>query len=156
MASTLPDDLVELLAEMYGEANPATNRRWNTRDLAAFCALPPWGITTTHAAVQRAIKPLRELRAELTREVLKERINATLPTQLESLDQLIAKVAANAAGASPMVQRKGLDTITKALAMKLRFSGVTDTVDVNLSGSAQGVADFLGLAFGPGGRPPAS
>lgn len=51
MASTLPDDLIELLAEMYGEANPATNRRWNTRDLAKFCAQPPWNITITRGAV---------------------------------------------------------------------------------------------------------
>lgn len=129
--TTLPQSLIELLAEMYGELNPATGRRWDQRALAAFCALPPWNITTTHAAVGRAIRPLRELRAELTRDILRERLNAQLSTQIEGLDDLITKVVAKAREATPMVQRKGLDSVVKALNVKLRYSGVAARFEVD-------------------------
>lgn len=142
---TLPDELVALLAEMYGEANPATNRRWSTRDLAAFCAQPPWSIKTTHQVVGRSIKPLRDLRAALTQDLLRERIATTLPAQIETLDALITKVAAHAANASPMVQRKGLDSVVKALNVKLRYSGVAAALD--LSGTMDITSDGQRMAF---------
>ena len=142
---SLPDELVALLAEMYGEANPATNRRWDQRSLAAFCALPPWSITTCHTTVGRAIKPLRDLRAALTQDLLRERIATTLPAQIETLDNLITRVAAHAAHASPMVQRKGLDSVVKALNVKLRYSGVAASLD--LSGTMDITSDGQRMAF---------
>lgn len=150
--STLPEELIERLAEMYCDTNPATGRRWTLRELAVVASQHlPEGTDVSRMSVQRAIKPLLEERAAITREALRAKITERVGSQIDSLDDLITKVAANAMNATPMVQRKGLDSLAKAIGMKLRHSGVDANPEVNLSGSAQGVADFLGLAFGPGG-----
>lgn len=149
----LPDSLIERLAEMHCDTNPATGRRWTLRELAEVASRQlPEGTDVSHMAVQRAIKPLLEERAQITREALRAKITERVNAQIDSLDDLITKVAANAMTATPMVQRKGLDSLAKAIGMKLRHSGVDDRAELNLSGTPQGVADFLGLAFGPGGR----
>lgn len=141
---SLPDELVALLAEMYGEANPATGKRWTLRELAAFCALPPWSITTCHTTVRRTMAPLRAERARDAREIARERIARALPQQLDALDTMIEALADDfGAAKTPTARAAALDAYQKGLALKLRYSGVGEAIDVtaDLSDAALTVVD---------------
>lgn len=129
---SLPDELVALLAEMYGEANPATGKRWTLRELAAFCALPPWSITTCHTTVRRTMAPLRAERARDAREIARERIARALPQQLDALDTMIEALADDfTAAKTPTARAAALDAYQKGLALKLRYSGVGEAIEMS-------------------------
>ena len=145
MRSSLPDDLVELLAEMYGEVNPATGKRWTTGQLATFAA-QRLGRPVTRPVVDRAIAPLRAEWARVAREVARERIGAKLPAQLDALDDMIAKVQHDFVEAATAKERAAaLDAYHKGLTLKLRYSGVGESVDV--SGAVDVTSDGQRLAF---------
>ena len=147
--TTLPDTIVELLVEMHGEENPATRKRWTLRELAAWTSAQI-GRDVTHMVVHRAIRPILDERAAMLRDALRVKIGEKISGQVDTLDDLMTKVANDALTATPMARRKGLDVFRKALDSKLRVSGVADG-KVTLSGDADGLAAFLGSAFGTDG-----
>ncbi len=126
--SAIPEHLIDLAAEMYGDRNPKTGRRWTFRDLAAWLR-EQHGLEVSRECVRRAVKPVRAERAELRREVLRERIAKTLPDQLDTLDDLLVKLAADARKAKPSARLDVVDVFRKALETKLRFSGVGERVE---------------------------
>jgi len=133
--TTLPDDLVELLAESYGTVNPATKQRWKLRELAGF-ASQQLGRTVTRQVVERAIAPVRAEWARVAREVTRERIGNRLPAQVDALDDMIDQVGRDFSEANtPGHRAAALDAYQKGLALKLRFSGVGEHLEV--SGAVQ-------------------
>lgn len=129
--STLPDDLIELLAESYSEINPATKKRWTLRELAAF-ASQQLGREVTRPVVERAIYPVRDEWAKVAREVTRERIGAKLPSQVATLDDMLTKVERDFTDAmTPGARAAALDTYRKGLLLKLRFSGVGEHLEVS-------------------------
>ncbi|MDB4931230.1 MAG: hypothetical protein JWM10_3714 [Myxococcaceae bacterium] len=154
-ATSLSDELVEMLVEMHGEAGPDGKRRtW--RQLAEFASMQS-GRTVTHMVVHRAVKPIIDERAEMLREALRTKIGEKLNGQVDTLDDLMTKVANDATNAKgPMARRKSLDVFRKALDSKLRVSGVTSEGKVTVSGDAAGLAQFLATAFNTGTGTPAT
>lgn len=131
MASTLPDDLIELLAETYGTINPATKQRWKLRELADF-ASQQLGRPVTRPVVERAIYPVRAEWARVAREVTREHIGAKLSAQVDALDDMIEAVGRDfSEAATPGHRAAALDAYQKGLALKLRYSGVGEVVDVS-------------------------
>lgn len=131
MASTLPDDLIELLAESYSEINPATKKRWTLRELAAF-ATQHLGRPVTRPVVERAIYPVRAEWAKVAREVARERIGAKLPAQIDALDDMIEKVGRDfSEAATPGHRAAALDAYHKGLTLKLRYSGIGESVELS-------------------------
>lgn len=129
--STLSDELIDQLAEMYGEINPATTRRWTLRQLAAW-ATEKIGRRVERQAIERAIKPVRAERAQIAREVARERIARELPQQLDVLDTMITSLAADfTAAGTPAARRDALDAYQKGLALKLRYSGVGEAIELS-------------------------
>jgi hypothetical protein len=126
--SAIPEHLVDLAAEMFGDRNPRTGRRWTYRDLAAWLHAEH-GLDVSRECVRRAVKPVRAERAELRREILRDRIGATLSDQLDTLDALLVKLAKDAQKAKPMQRVDLVDVYRKALETKLRFSGVGERVE---------------------------
>ena len=126
--SAIPEHLVDLAAEMYGDRNPKTGQRWTFRDLAAWLR-EQHGLEVSRECVRRAVKPVRAERAELRREILRERIGASLSDQLDTLDGLLVKLAADAQKAKPALRLDLVDTYRKALETKLRFSGAGERVE---------------------------
>jgi hypothetical protein len=153
--TTLPDALIEMLVEMHGESNAATGKRWTLRELAAW-ASAELGHEVTHMVVHRAVRPVLDERAVMLRDALRVKIGEKIAGQVDTLDDLMTKVANDALTATPMARRKGLDVFRKALDSKLRVSGVGDGGKVTLSGDADGLAAFLsaGFATGTGPTPP--
>lgn len=83
------------------------------------------GVDVSHVAVARYIQGMRKERAEATKAVVQEHIRATVPTDLQTLDQIIAQevdwfksvdldIAAKLAVAKEL--RQTIDT-------KLKYSG---------------------------------
>lgn len=129
--TTLPDELIDLLAEMYGEVNPATKKRWTLRQLAVF-ASEKAGRRIERPVVERAIKPVRAERAQMAREVARERIARELPAQLDTLDTMIGALATDFTDAkTPAARRDALDAYQKGLALKLRYSGVGEAIELS-------------------------
>ena len=129
--TTLPDELVWLLAETYGEINEATKKRWTGRELAAL-ASERMGREVTRPVVERAIAPLRAEWARIARDVARDRIGRKLPAQLDALDDMLTKVGNDFTEATTPGARAGaLDTYRKGLLLKLRFSGVGERVEVD-------------------------
>lgn len=133
---TIPESLQEQLAELYGEHDAKLARRRTYRDLAAWLR-EAHGIETSHQAVRRVVDPLRRERAELRRDALRERLTAQLAAQVDTLDDLMTKVAALTAtgpkGKRPSAGSvlKALDEFRKGLDTKLRFAGVGERHEVS-------------------------
>ncbi len=129
--TTLPDALVQQLAELYGETHPKTKRRWTLRQLAEF-ASKELDREVTHPVVERAIKPLREEWAKTAIDVARQRIGAKLPAQLDALDDMLTRVQRDFTRAkSPAQRADALDTYRKGVLLKLRYSGVGERMEVD-------------------------
>lgn len=129
-STTLPDDLVEALADLYATANPKTGKRWTSHELAALASVR-LDRPIAHTTVMRAIRPLLSTRADVTREVLRAKIGERLGAQLDTLDDLLTKIGNDARDAeSPYQRALSTDTYRKALESKLRFSGIAERVEV--------------------------
>lgn len=128
---TFPEDLAERIADLYSQENPSTRRRWTQRELAAL-ASEELGRPITRPVIDRAIAPIRAERARITREVAREQITAKLATQLDALDTMMSKVAEDFDGAPDADARAdALDTYQKGLALKLRYSGVGESMEIS-------------------------
>lgn len=130
MGPLIPDDLIELLADMRGQIHPASKRRWSLRELAAF-ATEKCGYEVGRGAVQRATAPVRAERAAFAREAAREQIATSLPAQLDTLDEMLTKVSEDFVNAADADDRAAaLDAYHKGLALKLRYSGVGERVEM--------------------------
>lgn len=137
--TTLPDALVELLAESYGEMNPATKRRWTLRELAAVANQQTGRTDIAHTTVAAAIGPLRAEWARIARDVARERIGQKLPAQLDALDDMLSKVERDFSEAgTPRQRAESVDTYRKGLLLKLRFSGVGERMEVDAQVNVDG------------------
>jgi hypothetical protein len=129
--TSIPDDVIDHLVALYGAHNPKTGRRTTIRDLTGI-ATEMCGRSISRSMVERVINPIRAERAQIAREVARERITETLPKQLDALDDMLTKVALDFTSAEdPEGRSKALDSYHKGLALKMRFSGVGESVDVS-------------------------
>lgn len=142
--SSIPDATIELLAALYSEANPATGKRWTLRELGAH-ATKLLGREVTRQSVERAIYPVRAEWARAAREVTRERIALHLSEQVSTLDTMLMKTAEDFASADGAKERAAaLDTYHKGLALKLRYSGVGEAIE--LSGALDVTSDGKPIA----------
>lgn len=133
MSSTpsLTDDLIETLATMRGEINPATQRRWTLIELAAW-ATAKTGAEVGRMTVCRLTAPVRAERARIVREATRERITARLVEQVDALDTMVTAIADDfTAAPTPAARREAFDAFQKGLALKLRYSGVGEAIEVS-------------------------
>ena len=131
--TSLPDDLVEHLSELYGTLHPKTGKRWTLRELAAVASQRfPEGVQVSHMAVQRALRPVLAERAQIAREVLRAKITERINLQIDTLDDLLVKIAADAFAEDVSAYQRSIsvDTYRKALESKLRFGGVGERMEV--------------------------
>lgn len=159
---TIPESLHETLFELYGEHDAKLARRRTYRDLATWLR-ETHGIETSHKAVRRVVDPLRLERAELRRDALRERITAQLASQVDTLDDLMVKVAALTSpgprGKKPSTTAvlKALDEFRKGLDTKLRFAGVGERVehgvDVDSDGAPVAMTFYVPRKVDPDGEP---
>ena len=144
---TIPESLHDPLVELYGEVDPTTNRRRGYRELSAWLK-SEHQLDASREAVRRVVEPLRRERQEIRRDVLREAVSQTLPRQLEQLDDLLVKIAADANSAKPIARGKLVDVYRKVLQVKFRAAGLDRGDDkVTLTGTPQTLAEFLGGAF---------
>lgn len=135
---TISDDLVEQLADLRGELNPKTQRRWTFAELSALLA-ESFNTKASREAVRRAVNPVLAERAAARREASKEKMLETLPLQVETLDTLMAKVSADALKTKKPTMRGALaDTYRKMLETKLRFGGIGERLEIDADITADG------------------
>lgn len=151
-STVIPEALEEVLLEMSGAINPASSKRWNLRDLAAWLQ-SEHNLEVSHMAVQRCLTKLRRVRAALTREVLREVLLDSLTDDFASLDEMAAGLREMAEHHRDVKNPKAyvacVGELRKIAATKARIAtGVDDEDKVTLSGSANSLAEFLGGAFG--------
>jgi len=90
-STVIPEALEETLLEMSGAINPATSKRWEFRELAAWLK-SEHGIECSRMAVWRCLAKVRRVRAEVLREVLRERLLETLEFDWENIDALSSEL----------------------------------------------------------------
>lgn len=90
-STVIPEALEETLLEMSGAINPATSKRWHPRELAAWLK-SEHAVEVSHMAVWRCLTKVRRARAEVLREVLRERLLETLEFDWENLDVLSSEL----------------------------------------------------------------
>lgn len=101
-----------------------------SREISAILAQDD-KVDISHVAVARYIKGMREERAEQTRALVQEHIRGTVPTDLQTLDELVAELTAlfrekNKEGkpAHDLTERlKVARELRQAIDTKLKYSG---------------------------------
>jgi len=89
-----------------------------------------YGLEISHAAVARYIRDMRQERAEQTKALVQEKIKATVPRDLDILDELIAQELS-------WFKAKSMETSEKlAVAKELR-----QTIDTKLKYSGAGAGE---------------
>lgn len=131
-SSKIPESLHGKLCDLYGEIDHATKKRRGYRELSAWL-LAEHQIEASREAVRYVVDPLRTERAELRREVLREKIAKTLAPQLETLDALMKMVADLRSGrkVAAGTKLKLLDEYRKAVDTKLKFADVGERREVS-------------------------
>jgi len=90
------------------------------------------GVPITHAAVARFLKQVRKERAEVTRSIVEEHIQKSLPSDLQILDEMNAELWS---WFKDKNLKKGFrlhiyDRLLKGIQLKLEFSGAKEDIDV--------------------------
>ena len=117
----IPDSLRGALWRMSREVNPATCAPWTDQELADWLRAEH-GISCSHDAVTRLLKPFRATARGAALEVIRAQITRELATQLDDLDGLATMVAADARDAKPGSRRELFEALTKFVTMKLRYA----------------------------------
>ena len=126
---SLTDDLIETLADMRGQINPATGKRWTLRELAVWASAKV-GREVGRMTIYRQTAPVRAERAQVAREVTRERITARLDDQVGVLDTMVTALADDFARAdTPAARREAFEAYQRGLALKLRYSGVGEAIE---------------------------
>lgn len=126
---TIPESLHGRLCDLYGEIDPSTKKRRGYRELSAWL----WSkhrIEASHEAVRIVVGPLRQERAEIRRNALRDALSAALPTQVAGLDKLIEKIKRDAENAKTTKARaRAVNTYRAVVDTKLRYVGVGERID---------------------------
>lgn len=144
----IPEGLHEELFNLSLELNPATGLPYADKDIAAWLKAHH-GIEVSHDAVTRCLRPYRREAREARLERMRVRASEDLPGRITThgtlMDQLLvdAKAAKTVAGRVKAIgeHRKGVEMLSRI---------ANGSVDVSVSGSPQGLAEFLSSAFGSG------
>jgi hypothetical protein len=144
----IPEGLHEELFNLSLELNPATGLPYADTDIAAWLKAHH-GIEVSHDAVTRCLRPYRREAREARLERMRVRASEDLPGRITThgtlMDQLLvdAKAAKTVAGRVRAIgeHRKGVEMLARI---------ASGSVDVSVSGSPQGLAEFLSSAFGSG------
>lgn len=87
-------------------------------------------IEASHQTVNKFLRDYRQARAETTRAIVHEHLSATLPSDLEQLDKLSARLEAMRGKAEgeglPVLELKVIDQQVKTIALKLKHSGAEE------------------------------
>lgn len=137
--SKIPPAVVAELFDLSQSLHPATKRVWNDSQLAEHLRARH-GIEVAHDAVTRALRPLRNAAREAMMERVRARMTERLDTQLETFDDLLDKVAADARRAKGGKSRAdSTDVFRKGLQVKLRYT-IGERVEVDADVTSAGAA----------------
>jgi hypothetical protein len=141
----LPAAVEEDLLTRAGEINPATNRRWTTRELSAWL-LSEHKHRLSHTAVAMILRRAREERQAAVADAIRAQVCDTLGQQLTDLDGLLAFYLQEAHATPPAPSKDDSEATKQAikafdptryarvfiqgLAMKLRFSGLGERIEI--------------------------
>ena len=147
----IPEGLHEELFAVSLELNPSTGIGYTDKDLAAWVAKR--GVVVSHDTVTATLRPYRRAAREARLERMRTRASEELPGRITShgalMDQLLvdAKAAKTVASRVKAIgeHRKGIETLARI---------ASGSEDVKVSGSPEGLAEFLSAAFGSGTTPP--
>lgn len=109
---TIPESLHEELVDLYGEVDPLTSKRRGYRELSTWLR-EKHHIEASREAVRLVVAPLLAERQELRREVLREKMEASLGKQLDALDDMIVRCRNKASG---KIDAGNLSKLTNAMA----------------------------------------
>ena len=118
-AKTIPENIQEIILDLAGKGK-------SVRAIAdALVTLH--GYKTSHMAVQRCLKELRQGRAEVAKAVVREELAPVLTNDLRRLERFAKKCANRAARcADDVVFTKLVDELRKITETKLKFSGADE------------------------------
>ena len=144
---SIPAEVEEALLTLAGELNPATRRRWTTRELSAWLQTTH-AIRLSHAGVGAILRRARDERQAAVADAIRAQVCDNLTRQLQDLDALLAFYLQEARatdpetddppeGRAPSESRKQTFDPTRyarvfiqGLGMKLRFSGLGERLEV--------------------------
>lgn len=147
----IPEGLHEELFAVSLELNPSSGLPYNDKDLVTWLAAR--GVACSHDTVTATLRPYRRAAREARLERMRTRASEELPGRITShgalMDQLLvdAKAAKTVASRVKAIgeHRKGIETLARI---------ASGSEDVKVSGSPEGLAEFLSAAFGSGTAPP--
>lgn len=146
VARKIPEALHEALFAVSQELNPKTGLGYADKELAGWLKATH-GITCSHDTVTSTLRPYRRAAREARLERMRTRAAEDLPGRISSHGSLMDQLLTEAKGAKTTAarvraigeHRKGIETLARIA------NGPTD---VTVSGSADGLAEFLGSVFG--------
>lgn len=152
-ARAIPEANELEVVRLAGERNPATGRTWTTRELAAWL-LEERAVRASHVAVGNVLRRAREERRAATVETIRDTLCRDLEAQLGAVDRLVDEYLVEARtpqiapdpgpDAEPQGRGRGArpppvfdrtryaQVALQALALKLRFSGVGERVELGV------------------------
>lgn len=143
----IPEGLHEPLFVASMELNPATGLGWTDKDLVGWLA--DRGVAVSHDTVTATLRPYRRAAREARLERLRSRAAEDLPGRITSHGSLMDQLLTDAKSAKTVAARvRAIGEHRKGVEMLARVAGGADAVSV--SGSAEGLAEFLGSVFGAG------
>lgn len=118
----IPPVLLLEVFDLSQSIHPATRTVWSNHQIAKWLR-DTHGIECSHDAVRTALAPLREAATREVFDKVRERMTAKLGDQLETLDDLLLKVATDARRAkTPKSRADSTDVFRKGLQVKLRYT----------------------------------
>ena len=142
--STIPEALEPELQARAGQLNPATRRRWTTRELAVWLR-EEHGIEVDHTTVGRTLRRLRAEAAATRQAAARDALTKALRTSLRRLrdyerrlaDKVPEGAKAGQLASTMELQRRVVDTLAKhGLGEKL-------TLDADVTSDGQPLTVYL-------------
>lgn len=139
----IPESLHGQLADLYGEIDPRTRKRRGYRELATWLKNVA-DIEVSREAVRCVVEPLRQERAEIRRNALRDAISEKLPQQVDALDKLLEKLKRDVErGKTSRARARAFNAFRSGIDTKLRAAGVGERieVDAHVTGDVQVTAN---------------
>lgn len=125
----IPDDLAQIALEMSGQTHHLTQRRWTSAQLSDWLR-DSHGITVDPRTVSNLLRTLRAEALAPAQDAARAVLLERLAPQLTKLDDLIEKMANDAATTEKITDRVAMvEMVRRTVETKLRFSGVGEKVE---------------------------
>lgn len=141
----IPEGLHEELFARSLELNPETGIGYTDKDLVKWLAAR--GVRCSHDCVTATLRPYRRAARDARLERMRHRAAEELPGHLATHANLMERLALDAKAAKTVAARvRAAGEFRKGIEMLVRAASGHE--DVKVSGSPQGLAEFLASAFG--------